>query len=746
MEKYTKKEISQAQQLIAYQLSNKYNINNDIATLIVMRNIDCLNADMYFSQEGQLVDPFLMSNMIIAVDLIKKVALNNGKILIYGDYDADGISATSVLQLFFNDCGITARSILPNRDEGYGLNVEKILKEHSVNDFDLLITVDCGISNYEEINLIKQNIDIEVLVTDHHELPQQLPDCICINPKIGNYPFKDLSGSGVAWKLVWALSDLQTAKKYAFLACIGTIADVMPLIGENRSLVKIGLANANHSSINYLCKQLKITAITANDIALKISPRINSAGRIGKAELSLAVLLSCNLVDKQQIQQLLIANEERQKYLSTTLNIAQEMINKLDVSKLNFLCLYNKDFYKGVMGIAANRLADKYNIPVLLLSDDYEEVNLLGSARSARNIDIFQVFSQYKHLLIKYGGHKQSVGVTISSDCLNEFFLCVNNALNCSLLQDDNILYDLDFPTEINAGLFYSQLQIMQPIAPNEQPIFRYKGSCDSVSLFGNDRNHIKFVISNNIEIKAFNDYSKYLPIIANQGEVDILFKLEYDEYNKSVAGVVSEFGLSHSISYDKLYAKNFLLNGKIIENISHCDKINFSTSSACIVFNSYEDFLLTSRKFDFNDYIVDYFYIDNPSSKQIIICPYDLQQLKGYKQIISFVDSNLRMGYLIDSCEYFFISSNNSYLVDILITKDICASVYKVLIKQPCTLKRLILMCSTQAITYLQTLLAVRIFLSLGIVRYSDDIITTVDSAKVDLNSSNLFNFLKAN
>lgn len=744
MERFIKRHLNEAQQLLAYKLSDKYGIDSNICEHLVARNINLSNADAFFSKEGLFIDPFLLVNMTAAVELIKKVAISNGKIIIYGDYDADGLSATSVLKLFFDNCGINCNCIIPNREEGYGLNVDKIIESYNSNKFDLLITVDCGISNFEEIELIKSKLNIEIIVTDHHELPKQLPDCICINPKMGDYPFKELSGSGVAWKLVWALSDLSTAKDYAFLASIGTIADVMPLVSENRALVITGLNNAHHISINYLAKQLKIKEITAGDIALKLAPRINSAGRIGRAELALEILLGASNLNKELVNQLIEANDIRHQYLNSTLKLAYEMLDNIDINKLNFICLFNKDFYKGVIGIAANRLADQYKKPVLLLSYDYDNINLLGSARSVNEIDIFEVFTQFRHLLIKYGGHKHSVGLTIGLNMLNEFILSVNNALTNKLKETTCILYDLEFSSDCSAQKYYTQLQLLQPNLPSEQPVFHYKGSCNFAALFGPDRNHIKFNIANNLEIKAFNDYSKYLPLIINNGEIEILFKIDYDEYSKNVVGVVDEFRLSHCVYYNQLYSENILLNGIIIDQTADVNKLIIPNESICIVFNSYEDYQLASICYNLEDFILDYFYLENTSDKQILISPCDVSQLANYKNIISFIDDKLHIGFKIDNSLYYPLNSKNGYLADIMISRDICALVYKTIIKQPCTLKRLHLLCSAFGITYLQTLLAVKIFQQLNIINYNMDVINADISNKVELQSSNLFKQLQ--
>ena len=181
-----------------------------------------------------------MVNMREAAETISYLIETGGSVLIYGDYDADGLSASSILSLFFTDSGIENNVIIPTRDEGYGLHADKVIRAFKRNYYDLVITVDCGISNAEEVAKIVEELGVEVIVTDHHELPEVLPDCLCVNPKLGyDYPY--LSGAGVAWKLVEALVGREAATKYSVLAAIGTIGDIMPMQDENRSIVKLGL-------------------------------------------------------------------------------------------------------------------------------------------------------------------------------------------------------------------------------------------------------------------------------------------------------------------------------------------------------------------------------------------------------------------------------------------------------------------------------------------------------------------------
>ena len=225
-----------------------------IAQMLNARGVTADNYQQFFTNNLTFHSPFDMPNMSEVAETVSYVLEEGGSVLICGDYDADGLTASTVLSLFFSDNGVDNDVIIPTRDEGYGLHAEKVIEAFEHKFYDLVITVDCGISNRDEVAKIVDELGVEVIVTDHHELPELLPDCLCINPKMG-YPFPNLSGSGVAWKLVEALAGRDTAMKYVDVAFIGTIADLMPLEDENRSIVKAGLQNFNHKSLKYLMTQ-----------------------------------------------------------------------------------------------------------------------------------------------------------------------------------------------------------------------------------------------------------------------------------------------------------------------------------------------------------------------------------------------------------------------------------------------------------------------------------------------------------
>ena len=295
------------------ELIKKYNLNLLLATILVNKNITeekVLNKFLHPTRKD-FYDPFLMPDMDLAIDRILKAIDNKEKIIIYGDYDADGITSITVLKSFFKDLGIDVDSYIPNRlDEGYGLN-KPAVKQIVEKGYELMITVDCGISAIEEIKYANE-LGIDIVVTDHHEVGETLPDAIAVvdaKRKDNIYPCRDLAGVGVVFKLIQALSIKLNLKEEAYLkyldiVCIGTISDIVPLVDENRVITKLGLMLVNQTR-NVGLKSLLISSgykkIDSTTISFGVAPRINACGRMGHAEEALKLFLSDNIVEVQEL-------------------------------------------------------------------------------------------------------------------------------------------------------------------------------------------------------------------------------------------------------------------------------------------------------------------------------------------------------------------------------------------------------------------------------------------------------------
>ena len=318
----------------------KFGVERDFAEVLTERGLadDKPNQD----ERDGFFEPFSMSNMDKAAELLNNIIKRHGKALICGDYDSDGLTASAILKLFLNDNGVYADVLIPTREEGYGLHLQPILEKFGTIDYDLLITVDCGISEADTIKNVIEKTGADVLVTDHHEPPEILPKCVCINPKLG-YPFANLCGAGVVFKLVQAVAGFEAAALYADLAAVGTVADMMPLESENRSLVRFGLKNFNHRGLKKLAELSKCGGeLSASALAMKICPKINSAGRIGDPYIALEVLLMRERAESDKVAKLNECNTIRQEMLERTVAQANEKLAGLNIadSKIIVCLLY----------------------------------------------------------------------------------------------------------------------------------------------------------------------------------------------------------------------------------------------------------------------------------------------------------------------------------------------------------------------------------------------------------------------
>ncbi|MFQ5735378.1 MAG: single-stranded-DNA-specific exonuclease RecJ [Thermodesulfobacteriota bacterium] len=408
------------------------------AQLLVNRGlVDCDGASSFLRPVlTDLHDPFLMKGMDRAVGRIMHAMEAGEKIAVYGDYDVDGTTSTALLFLFFREIGVHVEWYIPERKaEGYGLNEQAIKRLHE-QGVKLVVTVDCGVSNRDEVECAR-SLGIDVIITDHHEMPADPPRAHAVlDPKQEGcaFPFKGLAGVGVAFNLVMGLrSRLREAgwfkgaepnlKKYLDLVCIGTVADMVPLVDENRVLVSYGLKELERTGRPGLkalkeSVSLKPGRITAENIAFQIAPRINAAGRVAKASMALRLLISESGREADELARRLgRENTSRQKIEADTLKEALDMLGN-EVSDRGIV-LAREGWHQGVIGIVASRLVDRFSRPVVMIALDGETGK--GSARGVRSFNILEGLKACAPLLEKYGGHKAAAGLTVSRANLESF-------------------------------------------------------------------------------------------------------------------------------------------------------------------------------------------------------------------------------------------------------------------------------------------------------------------------------------
>lgn len=471
--------------------------------------------------ENSLYDPFLLKDMDKAVERIQKALRDKEKICIYGDYDVDGVTSTALLSDTFEKLEADFIAYIPSRqDEGYGLNTDAI-DEIAGKGIKLIITVDCGIRSFGEI-LHANKLGLDIIVTDHHELEkskgkESLPKGVAvINPKRSDckYPFKDLAGVGVAFKLACALLykgetlvniPIGWEKWLLDLVALGTVCDVVTLNDENRVLVKYGLkvlSKTKRVGLRALTKSasIDIEKIDSHNLGFQLGPRLNASGRLENAKLSLELLLAKDAkVAEEAATKLSKLNKERQDITNRILAEARAMLEKIDDGR-NIILLKNKDWPAGVVGIVASRLMDDCGKPVLLFEEG--ETESKGSARSIDNFSIVEALEKCEDLLVKYGGHKKAAGLTVK----NEHFILLNEKL-IEIAGEDIVEEDLIPEISIDANIdikdineeLNGYLKNLEPFGfGNKKPIFILKDAeIKNFSLVGNDKNHLKLTVGN---------------------------------------------------------------------------------------------------------------------------------------------------------------------------------------------------------------------------------------------------------
>lgn len=498
-------------------------------------------------------DPTLLTGMAVAVARIQSAIVAGEHIVVYGDFDADGVTATALLTLALQHFGAQVEPYIPNRNtEGYGLNANAV-REIAAKGARLLITVDCGISGREEVAEAAR-AGLDVIVTDHHHLPSDLPEAIaCINPKQyvpGCECYEDLAGVGVAYQLVRALvkkmgkpPSLRNLDLLGLVA-VGTVADIVPLKGANRSLVMQGLAALPHHSLPGLrtlleFAHLNINSIDTERIGFAIGPRLNAAGRVDDASIAYRLLMTTDIREARNLAQKLEAqNRRRQAIMNSVVDQAKSRARQLDDS-LKLIVLSDPNWPSGVVGLVAGRLADEFGRPTLVLEEGAETSR--GSARSGPNFNIVEALGEHKDLLMKYGGHSAAAGFTVKTSNIKE----LNDRLSrmaAERLEDHQLRPVQMADAAISmADVNDKTLDSLNRLAPfgagNSAPVFMSKDvRVASVTPMG-DGGHLKLLLSDAsntakapVEAIAFRT-GHLLDTIKRKGRVDLLFNIERREW-----------------------------------------------------------------------------------------------------------------------------------------------------------------------------------------------------------------------
>lgn len=561
-------------------IAKKHNISELLTKILVNRGItDDKEIDTFLNPtRNDFYDPYLMPDMDKAVERIIKAINNQEKVMIYGDYDVDGITSITVLKKFLEERGLKTGHYIPNRlEEGYGLN-ENAIRSIAEQKYTLMITVDCGISGIEEVELANQQ-GIETIITDHHEQSESLPNAYAIinaKRKDSQYPFRGLAGCGAVFKLIQAISlrlglEEKEFLKYLDIVCVGTISDIVPLVDENRVIAKLGLklvAQTRNIGLRELILQSGYKKIDSNTISFGVAPRINACGRMGYQEEALDLFLTNNIEEARKITTRLNSyNLERQTKEKDIFEQAIKELEKEDIEKLNTIVLSGDNWHHGVIGIVASKLTEKFYKPTILIC--FEDNIGKGSGRSLPGFDLHKALVETSAYLEKYGGHEMAVGLSLKKEKYNDFKLAFEEIAKSKNIQQIIPVIKIDSiitAKDVNKKTI-QDLEMLEPFGEkNKNPIFVYKNlKIDSIRALSEGK-HLKLTLKDdNLLINAIGFNLGYLSEEYLIGDkIDIAGNLEINKYGRRRDNP-NKYKRCYEINIEKgnLYAKQRKCNNR---------------------------------------------------------------------------------------------------------------------------------------------------------------------------------------
>ena len=526
-----------------------------IATLLAQRDIRTFEeAKLFFRpQLDHLHDPFLMKDMRAAVDRLYLAISNNEKILVYGDYDVDGTTSVSMMHTFLKQVTDNVHYYIPDRyNEGYGVSFLGIDYAFQ-NDYSLIISLDCGIKANQKVDYANEK-NIDFIICDHHRPGLNLPQAVAVlDPKREdcNYPYTELSGCGVGFKLIQAYCidqqiEFEKITHLLDLLAVSIAADIVPITGENRVMAYYGLKQINSNPRPGLKALISASQRTKeeyviSDVVFGIAPRINAAGRIDHAKKAVELLIEKDYQTALQLAELIEANNKIRKELDSS--ITEEAL-QLVLPERRSTVVFKSDWHKGVIGIVASRVIEHHYRPTIVLTEN--KGFLVGSARSVSGFDVYNAIDACSHLVEQFGGHKYAAGLSIKKENLSQFVAAFEKVVSETITEDQlypEILIDnsLDF-NEIDHKT-YRLIKQMAPFGPgNGRPVFITENIFDSGygKAIGKDQTHLKLSItdaekSNKINAIGFGMATK-LDVINNHQSFDICYCIEENEWNGSVS------------------------------------------------------------------------------------------------------------------------------------------------------------------------------------------------------------------
>ncbi len=469
------------------RIEKNFNISKLVASIIAGKGLKTDEEIEVFlhPRRTDFHNPFLMPDMEKAANRIVEAIKNNEKVAIYGDYDVDGITSSTVLHRFLKDRGLNTNIYIPNRlCEGYGLNAEEI-KKIAEEGHTLMITVDCGITGKAEVELAK-SLGIDTIVTDHHEPPEELPEAIAVvdcKRKDNKYPFRELAGVGVTFKLTQAISKILNLKeeenlKYLDIVCIGTISDIVPLVDENRTISKLGLMLLNQTKnvgLKVLLESLGYKKIDSTAVSFGIAPRVNACGRMGHERVALELFLTDDVKRARELaKELNDFNTKRQEIEKRIFEEALEQIKNGQEEKNPCIILRKENWHHGVIGIVSSKITEMYFKPSILMAIEGEDCK--GSGRSIPGFDIHEALEKCNKNIKQFGGHSMAIGITVESANFEAFKSSVLNYAKEKHIEDIVPVLNIDEKLQLKDITMkdVQDLALLEPFGEaNKPPLFQ---------------------------------------------------------------------------------------------------------------------------------------------------------------------------------------------------------------------------------------------------------------------------------
>ena len=537
---------------ILHQLKSELNCEDLEALILALRNLtDLEKIKMFFRlKEEDIHDPFLMKNMHKAVERIATAVENGEKILIYGDYDVDGTTSVSLMYRYLAE--IYDEKFLdfyiPDRyAEGYGISFQGIdfAKENGIS---LVIALDCGIKSIKEIDYAS-SLGIDFVICDHHLPGDEIPKAAAVlDPKQKDclYPYKELSGCGVGFKLCQALNSIYkipSEKIYDLtdLLAISIASDIVPITGENRTLAKLGLKklhNTQKMGLKFLIPEERRKNFTISNIVFEIGPKINAAGRISHGKNAVKLMISNDENEaKKIVDEICELNSQRKEMDNQTTTEAVQQITDTEQDKKSSIIVYDPNWNKGIVGITASRITELYYKPTIVFTNSGEG-EMVASARSVSDFDLYKALEKCSHLLEKFGGHQAAAGLTLKKENFEEFKTLFEKVVSEQIQEHQKTpIIEIDCEIKLNQlnEKFFDFHQKLAPFGPqNMRPVFALKNisNPEFVQLIGKDKNHVKFYLSSenrNIECTGFKLGSYHEDL--QKKNFDMVFSIEENHW-----------------------------------------------------------------------------------------------------------------------------------------------------------------------------------------------------------------------